>query len=144
MPAFLTPRPLTEEVLDWNGRGDKTSCGHPNPCWSADSQLWNEVMNGGDRDLEASGILCPSCFADRAHAYFEGSRWRILHWRLIPDWGRPRVDDLLADDYRTRLQAIVDEQAGDEGVWFEAATAPEAYLQQELRRLHAAIETETK
>jgi hypothetical protein len=38
------------------------------------------------------------------------------------------------------LQALVDEQAEDEGLWFIAATAPEAYLQQELRRLHATIE----
>jgi hypothetical protein len=39
----------------------------------------------------------------------------------------------------TALQ-IVHEQAEDEGLWFEAQTAPEAYLQQELRRLHAALE----
>jgi hypothetical protein len=37
---------------------------------------------------------------------------------------------------------LVDEQAEDEGLWFVAQTAPEAYLQQELRRLHAAIEEE--
>jgi len=37
---------------------------------------------------------------------------------------------------------LVDEQAEDEGLWFVAQTAPEAYLQQELRRLHAAIENE--
>ena len=37
-------------------------------------------------------------------------------------------------------QTVVDEQAEDEGLWFIAATAPEAYLQQELRRLHAAID----
>jgi hypothetical protein len=35
---------------------------------------------------------------------------------------------------------IVDAQAEDVGLWFKAQTAPEAYLQQELRRLHAAIE----
>ena len=35
---------------------------------------------------------------------------------------------------------IVNQQAEDEGLWFEAQTAPEAYLQQELRRLHAAVE----
>lgn len=39
-----------------------------------------------------------------------------------------------------KLQALVDEQAKDDGLWFEALTAPEAYLQQELRRLHKAIE----
>lgn len=38
------------------------------------------------------------------------------------------------------LQAIVDEQATDEGLWFIAQSASEAYLQQELRRLHVAIE----
>ena len=38
------------------------------------------------------------------------------------------------------VRALVDEQAEDEGLWFIAQTAPEAYLQQELRRLHAAVE----
>ena len=41
---------------------------------------------------------------------------------------------------RARLAKIAAEQAEDEGLWFFAMTAPEAYLQQELRRLHAAIE----
>lgn len=40
------------------------------------------------------------------------------------------------------LRALVLRQAEDEGLWFVARTAPEAYLQQELRRLHAAIERE--
>ena len=39
-------------------------------------------------------------------------------------------------------QQVVDEQAEDEGLWFRAETAAEAYLQQELRRLHAAVEGE--
>lgn len=38
------------------------------------------------------------------------------------------------------LQDLVSEQAADDGLWFIAETAPEAYLQQELRRLHASIE----
>jgi hypothetical protein len=38
---------------------------------------------------------------------------------------------------------VVDEQADDEGLWFEAATAPEAYLQKALRRLHEAIEAQS-
>jgi hypothetical protein len=38
------------------------------------------------------------------------------------------------------LQEIVDEQAEDEGLWCQAANIVEAYLQQELRRLHTAIE----
>jgi len=39
-----------------------------------------------------------------------------------------------------KLQQLVDEQAEDEGLWFNAETAPEAYLQRALRRLHAKIE----
>lgn len=39
------------------------------------------------------------------------------------------------------IQDLVDEQAKDAGLWFVAQTAPEAYLQQELRRLHTVIET---
>ncbi len=38
------------------------------------------------------------------------------------------------------LHTLVEQQAKDAGLWFVAQTAPEAYLQQELRRLHAAIE----
>ena len=37
-------------------------------------------------------------------------------------------------------RTIVDEQAADEGIWFNSANAAEAYLQHELRRLHSAIE----
>lgn len=36
--------------------------------------------------------------------------------------------------------AIVNEQANDDGLWFIEQLASEAYLQQALRRLHAAIE----
>jgi len=38
------------------------------------------------------------------------------------------------------IRTVVDAQAEDDGLWFIAATAPEAYLQQELRRLHAVVE----
>lgn len=39
-----------------------------------------------------------------------------------------------------RAREVVDAQAEDDGLWFIAETASEAYLQQELRRVHAAIE----
>lgn len=45
-----------------------------------------------------------------------------------------KVDEL------ARLKMLVDEQAEDWGLWFDARTAPEAYLQQALRRLHDAVE----
>jgi hypothetical protein len=41
-----------------------------------------------------------------------------------------------------RIVELVDQQAEDEGLWFigSSRTMPEAYLQRELRRLHALIE----
>ena len=52
--------------------------------------------------------------------------------------------DLFVDAARrvVNAQAIVDEQAEDEALWFIDVSAPEAYLQQALRRLHAAIDQE--
>jgi hypothetical protein len=38
------------------------------------------------------------------------------------------------------LRALVDAQAEDEGLWFSAEYASEAYLQVALRTLHAAVE----
>ena len=56
-----------------------------------------------------------------------------------------RVDELRhrAEADLAKLRQMVAQQAEDDGLWFRAATAPEAYLQQELRKLHAAVE-ETK
>lgn len=41
-----------------------------------------------------------------------------------------------------RVKALVAAQAKDDGIWFDAATCPEAHLQAQLRELHAAIEAE--
>ena len=48
-----------------------------------------------------------------------------------------------AEEALRQIRARVDQQAEDEGLWFKAKTAPEAYLQQELRKLHALIEEHT-
>jgi len=42
------------------------------------------------------------------------------------------------------MRSLVNKQAEDEGLWFIAETAPEAYLQKELRKLHVAIEGKTQ
>lgn len=42
-----------------------------------------------------------------------------------------------------RIRAVVGEQANNEGLWFVAKYATEAYLQSELRRLHGVIEGKT-
>ena len=39
-----------------------------------------------------------------------------------------------------RIKALVEKQANDEGCWFRTETITEAYLQRQLRLLHAAIE----
>lgn len=58
-------------------------------------------------------------------------------WRI----GRTLAERLCAAEAVIEAaQACVNEQAEDEGLWFVAETAPEAYLQQELRRLHSVIE----
>ena len=38
------------------------------------------------------------------------------------------------------IKKLVDEQAFDEGLWFIAEYATEAYLQNALRDLHASVE----
>jgi histidine triad (HIT) family protein len=69
---------------------------------------------------------------------------RHLHIHIVPrrendglqlPWSAPSGP--LSDP----LQKLVDEQAEDEGLWCQAANIVEAYLQQELRRLHSAIES---
>lgn len=47
---------------------------------------------------------------------------------------------LRASERVNSMQAAAAEQANDEGLWFSAVYASEAYLQQELRRLHTVIE----
>jgi hypothetical protein len=43
-------------------------------------------------------------------------------------------------DLLMRIQAVVNEQAEDDGLWFINVSITEAYLQQELRKLHEVIE----
>ncbi len=49
----------------------------------------------------------------------------------------------LARQQVQQLQAVVNKQAEDDGLWFIATRASEAYLQQELRALHRAVESAT-
>jgi hypothetical protein len=49
-----------------------------------------------------------------------------------------RIADLEAK--LSRVKELVNEQADDDALWCVAGTAFEAYLQQELRRLHSVIE----
>lgn len=49
----------------------------------------------------------------------------------------------MSHDHANRVEGLRDlcaRQAEDAGLWVEAETAPEAYIQKALRKLHAAIE----
>jgi len=39
------------------------------------------------------------------------------------------------------IKRLVDRQAEDQALWFDTKYASEAYIQQELRKLHAAVES---
>ena len=59
----------------------------------------------------------------------------------LAGWVEPYASAWEAD--RRRLEALVaavNNQVEDEGLWFIAETAPEAYLQNALRLLHALVE----
>ena len=64
--------------------------------------------------------------------------------RAVLNTERPRYEWGVLEVTKTQstLQELVDMQAEDEGLWFIAETVSEAYLQHELRRLHALIEQE--
>ena len=48
---------------------------------------------------------------------------------------------MTAEQQISRLREMSSAMAEDDGLWFRAETAAEAYLQQELRKLCAAIES---
>jgi|GEM_PF-2042633 len=61
------------------------------------------------------------------------------------EWATKYIKDLedrlkAAEADLIKIKALVNEQAEDEGLWFRAETAPEAYLQNHLRVLHGVIE----
>ena len=72
---------------------------------------------------------------------------RALTGKEIKEWNALiSAGDGPAEPTRTAWQIvrrIVDRQAGDLGLWYEAETASEAYVQKELRVLHAAVERAT-
>ena len=70
---------------------------------------------------------------------------RILLYDLCTSTASTRIQEAIAriealEAADSLIKHLVNEQAEDEGLWFVAETAAEAYLQQELRRLHRLIE----
>ena len=74
----------------------------------------------------------------------DAERMASLRQMAARGWTVPTATDEDVAFLLSRIDApkeMVAEQAKDEGLWFVARTAPEAYLQQELRRLHGLIES---
>ena len=89
---------------------------------------------------------CSQCMIEKER---EEQRQAACYQQEREDYERQQeLDHLRAENERlsaerSALQAIVNEQAENEGLWFIAKYATEAYLQSELRRLHEAIEGKT-
>ena len=70
----------------------------------------------------------------------------IDYYSNVPLNTNSKLSDLLDAALQSPRVPVIEiletvlEQAEDEGLWFNAKYASEAYLQQELRRLHAIIE----
>ena len=75
--------------------------------------------------------------------YFGGMRLEDDHElceREIATLKRANAALLAIVEAAKAARSLVDEQAEDEGLWSGSESIVEAYLQQELRRLHAIIE----
>jgi len=107
-----------------------------------------EDERDADRTREQMFDAAIQCFADRAALLAtidalsapvtREEAARAIFKAFLPDCDPDRIA-VLEETLAVQL-ALVYKQAEDEGLWFIAQTAPEAYLQKELRRLHYAIE----
>lgn len=106
------------------------------------------AFNSWAEDGHLVGTLAWEDFSDRFYDLYH------LAWIDAPLSFEMEVDEKGGEEYKARLifatsalaaiRDLVASQSEDEGLWFQARTAPEAYLQQELRRLHALIEVDEK
>ena len=97
-------------------------------------------MSGSDANFFDSKLSKLAEAKERALAQPAGPEQR-----KIPDdpYYELGVQDGTIKELRRQLaeiEVVVDQQANDEGLWCEAETCAEGYIQQALRRLHAAIE----
>lgn len=80
---------------------------------------------------------CPYCHTVGLHD------WNVHHPSgsfVSPELAKLRLHNEALRAALLDLCRMTERQAEDEGLWFIAQTAPEAYLQQELRNLHCAVE----
>ena len=92
--------------------------------WSCPHCQWT---NGGFREI------CRNCGYDSNAGEFP-------YYNPLPPYEGSEAARKEWEAKEKALLELVNQQAEDEGLWFDATKAPEAYLQQELRKLHVAIE----
>lgn len=135
------------------------------------SETWNIIVERHSPGGDKWGILCMLCIEElleqhgleaEAEFYYHGSG-RLKSKLYKPgDAHRSELSnainarDTYLDMWLTRGKELIEvearlaeavelvnRQAEDDGLWFQAHTATEAYLQQELRKLHAVVENTT-
>ena len=111
-------------------------CGNE-PSFSGDASEWKDESRYVELSLGCCVSMTEQIGWRRARDMTHEAKTAELRSRLQLRWNTRAA---LAEP--TTAQQVVSEQAEDEGLWFVAATASEAYLQQALRRLHAAVEGE--
>jgi hypothetical protein len=57
-------------------------CGHPNPTWWVDGDVWDYVMRDTDGNQRWDGIVCPTCFDEVAVVYRAAG---LLLWEFRVD-----------------------------------------------------------
>lgn len=98
----------------------------------------NTPYNAADRAFPI--VRCMACWAEIAGTDWSEPRTAIAAWnRRAPLEGEKA--EPVASPVRDALANLISEQAEDDALWFEAEHIAEAYFQQELRRLHAAVES---
>lgn len=109
-----------------------------------------ELMEALRSRIEVASTVCTHCGwvgqGTPRHNASGRDGWECprCHYAVLEDFVRLSKSEVFAllDAVERFLCAkgLVEKQATDEGLWFLAATAPEAYLQDALRELHRAIE----
>jgi len=123
----------------WSVAHEPASCGHARANWKDPS--YDTPEYDGDEKCEFCAALAPSSPEPfQPYQRCMGSTGPLI-CRLIS--GHPGDCDLVPrhpSSPEPEAKRLVDAQAEDEGLWCRAETAMEAYVQQALRELHAAVE----
>jgi hypothetical protein len=125
-------------------------------------QMWKKGFHGPDKRCSRLVRLCPDpglyvtwhCgdSLDPANYNLDEARCDqfnpdLVYWLNLPESRRQEylatakaVLPEIVGEVLQPIQSMVNTQHDDEGLWFRAKTAPEAYLQSKLRELHGIIE----